>query len=240
MQTTSALYKSILAGDNHWFENRLVIDNVGTFGETDLFSIETSNNAVNGKPEIGKAVAGEISVKMLMPSSTIPRMATLRPSVRVCNATQQSEWIAQGVYFIDTREVTNNDDGLNILTIHGYDAMMKAEQGYPNTSHDWPYRDSLVVAEIASAMGVTVDSRTNAFITSGYMIDLPLGYTMRETLEHIAVMYAGNFVMSNEGKLLFVPLFGLNAEEWLTGSYLSVEGSTDALTFGNEGWYILV
>lgn len=238
MQTTSALYKSIIAG-NHWFESRLVIDNVGTFSETDLFSISVQNNAVNGKPEIGKAVSAEINVKMLTPSTAIPRMATLRPSVRVCNATQQSEWIPQGVYFIDTREVTNNNDGLNILTLNGFDAMMKAEQDYPDTSHDWPYRDNLVVAEIASAMGVTVDSRTNAFITSGYMIDLPLGYTMRETLEHIAVMYAGNFVMSNEGKLLFVPLYGLNADEWLTGNYLA-DGNGNALTFGNEGWYILV
>lgn len=238
MQPTNALYQSILAGD-HWFETKLVIDNVGTFTETSLSSIRTTSIAINGKPEIGKAVAGEIEVKLLNPSSAIPRMATLRPYIRARNATQTSDWFPQGVYFIDTREITNNDDGLSILTLHGYDAMMKAEQDYPSTSHSWPYRDTLVVAEIASAMGVTVDSRTNDFLTSRYMIDLPLGYTMRETLEHIATMYAGNFVMSNEGKLLFVPLYGLNSDEWLTGNYLADEDG-NALTFGNEGWYILV
>lgn len=238
MQTTSSLYKSIVS-NAHWFEHRLTIDNVGSFSGNTIFSIATNRAVFKSKPTVGLAVAGEVDIKMLLPETAIPRMATLRPYVRACNSTQQSEWLPQGVYFIDTRSITHNDGGLNILTIHGYDAMVKSEQSYPNTDHDWPYRDTLVVAEIAAAMDITVDSRTYNFLTARCMIDLPISYTMRETLEHIAAMYAGNFVISNEGKLLFVPLFGLNSDEWLTGRYLADEGNR-ALTFGNEGWYILV
>ena len=238
MQQTSALYQQIISGE-HYFEFRLVIDNVGTFDNSQLFELKRQNKTFDGKPEIGKAVSAEIDITLLKPVADIPRMATLRPSIRVCNATQQSEWIPQGVFFTDTRNVTNNGNGLDKVVIHGYDAMAKTEQEYPDTEHDWPYRDGDVVAEIATAIGVEVDSRTNGFLSAGYMIDLPIGYTMRETLEHIAAMNAGNFVMSNEGKLLFVPLFGLNSDEWLSGNYLADEDG-NALVFGSEGWYMLV
>ena len=69
------------------------------------------------------------------------------------------------------------------------------------------------------------------------MLGLPVGYTMRETLEHISAAYGGNFIISNEGKLLFVPLYGFDPE--INGNYLADE-SGNALVFGNEGWCILV
>ena len=239
MQTTSALYQTILADSNHWFETKLIIDGVGTFGEGDLFEITRPWSAFDAVPSIGNAVSSEISVKMMMPSTAIPRMGKMTLYERVCNATQQSEWLMQGVFFIDTRSESNNDSSYKTLTLHGYDAMLKAEQDYPNTNHAWPYLDTSVVAEIATAMGVSVDSRTNSFLTAGNMIDLPVGYTMRETLGHIAALYCGNFVISSDGKLLLVPLFGLDSDEWLTGNYLADEDG-NALTFGNEGWYALV
>lgn len=239
MQPVSNTYKNITAGDGYWYEYKLTIDDVGTFYNAQIYNLKANNKTFTGKPEIGKAVAGEVDISMLKPAAAIPRMATLRPFVRACNSSQQSEWIPQGVYFIDTRNVTNNGNGLEKIAIHGFDAMAKAEQDYPDTEHDWPYLDKNVVAEIASEIGVEVDSRTNSFLSAGYKIDLPVGYTMRETLEHIAAMNAGNFIMSNEGKLLFVPLFGLNSDEWITGNYLADENG-NALAFGNEGWYILV
>ena len=129
MQSTSALYNNIVAGE-HEFQFRLIIDGVGTFGEDQIESISTSIQMFDGTPDVGKAVAGEVTISMLLPNVAIPKMAVLRPQTRAVNATQQSEWIPQGVYYIDTRERTKNNDGLNILTIHGYDAMLRAEQMY--------------------------------------------------------------------------------------------------------------
>ena len=284
MQNTSALYKQIIAADTHWFENKLVLNGV-TYAEEDLFKIETSQQAVVGKPEIGKAISAEIDVHMVEPTVAIPKMAAMTPYFRACglvsesetasivndiivmtDATivndiltfdedsgvyisqadiltwsgdhlveKQSEWLPKGTFYIDTRE--HIDGASPTLRIHGYDAMAKAEADYPNTNHAWPYLDTSVVTEIAQTIGVTVDSRTWDFLTASYMIDLPVSYTMRETLEHIASTYCGNFVISAEGKLLFVPLFGFDPE--LDADYLADEDG-NALTFGNEGWFILV
>lgn len=150
-----------------------------------------------------------------------------------------SEWLQMGVFFIDTRQTTHNDDGVDKLIIHGYDAMLFGEANYPSTNHAWPVSDISVVNEIAQTMGVDVDQRTVNYLTSGYEIQLPTGYTMRETLGHIAGAYCGNFVMSQAGKLLFLPLMGLSQEDDTVGSYLADE-SDNALLLGNEGWYILV
>lgn len=229
MQTTSALYNSILASDNHWFETRLVIDGVGTFGEVgDLFSISTNLEMFQGTPTVGKAVAGEIDVKMLLPDTTIPTMACLRPQVRVCNATEQSEWLPQGVYYIDTRERTKNNDGLDVLTIHGYDAMLKAEQAY-NGTITGDSTDIEMVTEIANQMGVELDSRTADIMTAGFNIPFPLGYTYREILGYIASMYVGCFIMSDEGKLRLVSMLELPAET----NYL-IDQVGNAITFGGD------
>lgn len=150
----------------------------------------------------------------------------------------ESEWIAAGTYYVDTR--ANNQSGIDTLDITAFDAMMFAEADYPNTTHVWPCRDTNVVNEIAAQIGVEVDSRTYTFMQSGYMIDLPINYVMREVLEHIAAMYCGNFIITAENKLLLVPLMGLDPESNVTGNYLADEDKTTALTFGNEGWYILV
>ena len=145
LNTTSQLYQSILSG-LHRFEVKVNI--AGTdYGMDKLVSLRTSNAVFGtGSPQIGLAPAGEISLSVYAESSAVPRMALLRPYVRVVNDSQQSEWIAKGVYYLDTREA-NADTGL--LTIHGYDAMLMAENGYPSTSHSWPYSDIAVVREIA-------------------------------------------------------------------------------------------
>ena len=240
MQTTSALYKQIVAGGGHWFETRITIAG-NTVPESEIISLDREAQAMTErKPSVGGALAAQIRLTILAPSFTIPRMGEIDVFVRACNDTQQSEWLPAGVYFIDTRAHDQTANGVGLLRLTAYDAMLKGERDYPDTSHAWPYLDRLVVAEIASILSVSVDSRTNGFLTAGFLIDLPIGYTVRETLGHVAAAYGGNFVITAENKLLFVPLYGLDPEENIVGSYLAVDGSTDALTFGNEGWYILV
>lgn len=229
MQTTSALYQSIIADDNHWFETRLVIDGVGIYGETDLFSISTSHQMFHGTPTIGSAVAGEINVKMVYPQNvTIPTMAKLMPQVRVCNESQQSEWIAQGIYYIDTRERTVSDANEDVLVLHGYDAMLKAEQMY-NGDILGDSTDVDMVDEIASRLGLSVDSRTYDLMTAAYTIPLPVGYTYREILGYIAAMYVGCFIISEMGELRLVSILELPPET----NYL-IDNEGNAITFGGD------
>ena len=229
MQTTSALYQTILADDNHWFETRLVIDGVGTYGETDLFSISTSHEMFHSTPTIGSAVAGEINVKMVYPQNvTIPTMAKLKPQVRVCNATDQSEWIAQGIYYIDTRERTISDTGEDVLILHGYDAMLQAEQMY-NGRITTDSTDVDMVDEIAYQMGVSVDSRTYNNMTAAYTVPFPVGYTYREILGYIAAMYVGCFIFNETGELRLVSILELPPET----NYL-IDNAGDAITFGGD------
>jgi hypothetical protein len=167
-------------------------------------------------------------------------MAEIKVYYRAKNNTQTSEWIAAGTYYIDTRAHNQSYNGIDTLDITAFDAMMKAEEDYPDTEHDWPVLDSYVINEIAAKLQVAVDTRTWNFVTQGYPINVPTGYCMREVLEHIAGMYGGNFIITPANQLLFVPLFGTDPEANLTGTYLAQDGSSNALTFGNEGWYILV
>ena len=279
MQNVSASYERLVKSNDKWYETKLVIDGVGEFGEDQLMSISTNIALFQGQPEIGKAVSAEINVSMLMPSVEIPRMACLRPYVRVTgkaakssavtiengvlsspyaiysngkitfapesgatyangvltfpvDSTEEltSEWIPQGVYFIDTREVTANNNGLEILTLHGFDAMMKTEQPYSSNATVSDAPDTGYVQAIADAIGVEVDSRTWD-IMRGYPIPFPLGYSMREVLGYIASAYIGSFVMTDEGKLRLVSLLGL--PERPTKTLLGDEHG-NAIVFGND------
>lgn len=238
MQTTSALYNTIIAQTNHWFETRVRINGV-YYGETQLMSVTATNRIfASEQPTVGGCLSGELEVKMLAPTVDIPRMAEVRPYVRVTDGTQTSEWIPQGVFYIDTRETTHNDNGLDILKLHCYDAMLKAEADYPSTSHSWPYSDKNVVKEIAWAMGLQanasdtsgIDSRTLTLMNKNYSIDLlPVGYSMREVLGNIAAMYAGNWIMNYEGQLRLITLTELPSET----NYL-VDNAYEAITFGGD------
>ena len=220
MNTTSELYNSIFSGI-HSFEVKVSIGSTD-YGMDVLTSMRSSRSAFgSGSPHLGLAPAGDLTLSLYVDSSSVPRMATIRPYVRAVNDTQQSEWIAKGVYYIDTREA---DTFSGLLTLHAYDAMLKGEQAYPSTTHIWPYSDLNVVTEIASFLGVTVDAQTSDLMTAGFMIPLPAQYTLREMLQYIAALYGGSFVLTDANTLRLVCLWNRKTEADLT------LGSTHRLT----------
>lgn len=256
---TSELYKELLAGD-HAVEHRLTIGETGvlvtrqgegiTFGghrilvassgadggydESMLMTVETSGDVFSGNtPSVGGAVAGEIDVVMLRPFGSIPRQARLAPYSRLTDGARHSEWVPGGVYYVDTRKEVPGD--VEKIRFHGYDAMLKAEQDYPESHMDWPARDIDVVREIAAFMDVPIHPDTVAIMTTprnvqrppGYPIQYPGEYSCREVLEYIAGLYAGNFVMSNDGSLRLITLWGLPKE-----TRLLVTETRQYLTFG--------
>lgn len=137
----------------------------------------------------------------------------------------EAAWLQKGVFYIDTRET---DRVTGIMAIHGYDAMLKAEQTFltEQTEDDWPKPMNEVVAEIAERMGVTVDARTT--VSSTFKAEYPLDYTMREVLGYIAVAHAGNWIMTDVGELRLIGLADTPEET----HYLVAENG-DLLLFGN-------
>lgn len=256
MQTTSELYRQIISEQNYWYEVSVTIGESGRliteknelilFGgtailvatsaadggyrEAQLVNVQTHQQVFADTPTIGNAIAGEIDVQLIQPMGEIPRRAMIKPYVRATDGTRHSEWLQKGVYFIDTRDHTASADGLEIMSIHGYDAMLMTEMDYPSdTQHDYPLLDITMVEHIANAIGVSVDARTRAIMTEGYMFPLPVGYSSREVLGMIAASYGGNFVMSDVGELRLVMLNELPPE---TGLLLDHAGNR--IMFGED------
>lgn len=226
MQTTSDLYKQIFSDPNHHKETKL--DIAGTeYTEANIVSVRTSGGLFS-KPGIGNCTARQVDLEVL-PIGTIPRQAKITVYVRLVLGSQASEWIQKGTFFISTRA---KDKRTGSLTITGYDAMLKAESVWLNSDYDldsWPMPQADAVADIAYRMGVEVDSRT--VLTTSFPVDYPVDengdLTMREVLGYIAVSNAGNWVITDEGKLLLVKYGDIPTET----NYL-VDESGDSITFG--------
>lgn len=138
-----------------------------------------------------------------------------------------SEWLPQGVFYIDTKEFSRNYGGIVKCSLHGYDAMLKGEADYDSTDLDWPALDVDVLEEIAGKMEVEIDPRTYDIMTDGYTLPLPTNYSLREVLEIIAAKYLGVFVITDVGKLLLVSIVGLPEDIGLL-----IDESGDYITFG--------
>lgn len=221
MQDTSALYNQIFETDGHYAEVKINIAGVD-YGQDKIVSLSTSGGLfAEGTLGAGGAVAGEIDLQLYDPGS-IPKMAKLIPYYRFAAGNQVSEWIQKGVYYIDTR----SQDG-NVLTIHGFDDMLKAEQvWYPDQSLEFPMSMQAAATEIAGIMGVTIDSRTQ--FNALYQVDYPANdWTLRDILRFIAAAHAANWVMTDLGQLRMVPIYEIPD----TTSYL-VDEYGNAITFG--------
>ena len=225
MQTTSALYQSLVLDPNARKQVQIVIAGV-TYGENQIVSLSTTSGLfIEDTMGIGGAVAKEIDLVLRQPGN-IPRMAQMIPSDRLVKGTQASEWIQKGIYYIDTRSV---DEVTGVMTIHGYDDMLKAEQVWePAQSLEFPMTMVQAVNVIAQLMGVTLDPRT--VLNQSYTIDYPANnYTLRDVLRYIAVANAGNWITTDDGKLRLVSFGEIPTET----NYL-VEEDGDAITFGGD------
>lgn len=207
MQTTSALYNQILTDINHTFEVKLEIGGV-VYGMDSLLSLETNCKVFDNKPTIGGVYSATCQFSFLGNGQNIPRMAQCVPFFRITNGTDTSEWIKKGVFYIDTREVTKNGDGLDVFSAFCYDGMMMANSDYSTSELEWPATDADVVDEICSQIGVLQDPRNASIITEAYSIPFPVQYTKRDVLSYIAAMYGANWIMTDEGKLRLIPMTG--------------------------------
>ena len=236
MQETSELYKELYL-NNHWKERRLLVGNKDTpldelstaYGEDVLVSMSSRTKLFSEEiPTVGSCVASEFSVKMICPKTQPPRQGKLVPQIRLTDGIQQSEWISKGVFFIDTRKDSGENSGVKLLTLTGFDAMLRSEQDYPSSKLDFPAYDIDVVKEIAAFMGVEIDPRTIDLVTKKYEVQYPGGeYSCRETLGYIAAMYGGCFIMNDIGQLRLVKLNSIPK-----GTNYLIDNNGFAITFG--------
>lgn len=209
MQDTSGItnYDTIVAAGEYSSEAKLVINNV-EYNESLIMSLKTTRGVFEDDVlSIGNAYTGRIDATIrLQPNVTIPRAAEVKVYIRIFNATLTSGWLPKGVFYIYQRSV--NSDG-TAMSFIGFDGMYKGNQVYPSSTLEWSGSSPTprqVLNEIATILGVTLDLRTqNAIpLSSSYIINFPAQYTIREVLQNIAVIYMGNFCMSDTGELLFV------------------------------------
>lgn len=207
MQNLPSGWEEILASD-YQVETKVTINGV-EYLEDNIHSLRTSSALYSGgTASIGGCVAGEIDI-VVDPLETIPRMAEIRVYVRLVTrdlwsdeVLSASDWLQKGVYYIDTRKTSYDE----VLTIHGYDAMLFAEQTFleEGDTGEWPRSVEEVVTQIAEKMGVSIDSRTE--LNADYKVPYPNDYTCRELLGYIAATHAGNWTITATGELLLVGL----------------------------------
>lgn len=229
MHTVSETWKTLAASEAHRTEVKLVI--AGTeYGESEI--VRQSLRVYGGIFEefgIGNCCARQIDFTIL-PKGEIPRQAKTEVYVRLRLGETASEWLQKGVFFFSTRETDGNSSALRV---HGYDAMLKSEEIWLDSRYDntaWPMPVQDAVNDIADRMGVALDERTvlNTAFPVQYPADEQGDMTMREVLGRIAVANAGNWVITDEGKLRLIPLTGEAVD---TADYLADENG-NALTFG--------
>lgn len=164
MQSVSETYSQIMNNGGE-AEVKLVIGST-TYDMDELIEMQTSHRLYDKGVSAGNTVAGTIDVRLIASSSDIATMAQLRPYVRVTDGTNTSEWLPRGVYWIDTRDY---DKETGILTLQGFDAMLKGEQDFLayGDQGTWPQIDINVLCDIADKMELGSDVYTAVINPSG-------------------------------------------------------------------------
>lgn len=141
---------------------------------------------------IGAAVSRQIDLSILNPGE-IPRGA----EIKLYEGDEP-----QGVFYIGTRPTDNKD----VLSIHGYDAMLKADTSWLTDDYDnvvFPVSEDDALNDICSRIGVS--RAPGMTLNNEYPIDYPVGeygdLTMREVLRGIAGANAGCFFINLRGEL---------------------------------------
>lgn len=228
MQVTSELYQELMRDPLHSVETRVDIAGT-TYDRRRIIQCETSAQLIeSAEALIGSCRARQLDLT-IRPDGDIPRQAEIRLYARLASGLRVSEWIPRGVFFVSRRE---EDAVTGLVTLHAYDAMLKSGAVWLDSSYDtesWPMPAQTAAEDIARRMDVELDPRT--VLDPAYPVQYPVDsagdMTMGEALSRLAVANAGNWTITNAGKLLLVPLNSAPAET----SYLVTEYG-DAITFG--------
>lgn len=203
MQKRTKDWAAAFDAAGHVGEVKVVIGGVD-YGADDLVTVKITRAVLDDGLSIGGAVAATAELEVV-PKGTIPRAAEVRIYYRLWLKDAHTDWVTMGIFYLNTREA----DG-RYLKLNCYDAMLKVQQDYlaDVTADDWPKAETECVVEIAARIGVELDSRTAVRSGNNHMVSMPVGRTMREVLQDIAVTNGGNWCMTPAGRLWLAPLTG--------------------------------
>jgi len=195
MQSVSATWSTLWAAGAHCVY-KAVIDTSNTITEKDILSISIYGGLfAQNTLSFGGCYSRMLKMSFVPGAISIPVMAKVQIYVQLDDGVTQSEWISKGIFYIDTRQT----DAAGVMHIVAYDAMLMTEQLFSFSTS--PQLMSATAAEIATAIGVTIDSRTT-FDT--YYCNVVTGYSMRQILGFIAVANCANWVITDDGKLRMI------------------------------------
>lgn len=219
-QETNELWKTLWRMENT--SKEYAFDISGTwYGPESEVSHSVENNLYD-EFSIGNATTAKLSLSLY--AENIPFGAVIKRYVRLVNDNQVSQWLPKGVFFTSRRSM---EDGL--WNIEAFDAMRKAETVWePDSSLSFPMTMEDVVELLAGFMDVEIDPRT--FLNPAYTMEHPgESCTFRQIFQWIGAAHGGNWIISDEGKLLLVPLLSAPEE-----SYFLIDERGDAITFGGD------
>ena len=151
---------------------------------------------------VGNAVAASCQLSVRT-EDAIPRAATVVVKTRLTDGDRVSERRPAGTFFVSHR---NRNAVTGLVELECYDAMLKANALFPEEGA-WPRSMAQVAVDIARAMGLEMDLRTELRTGDDFRILAPRqGWTMRDVLGDIASAHGGNWIVTPENRLRLVPL----------------------------------
>lgn len=225
MQATSALWKTLAASGTAALIATAEVN--GTPYEL-AQAPAVARAMLDGQSFVGNAVAATLQIA-LRTADDLPKSAEVALSIQLTDGTDTTEAIPAGTYYISKRS-TNPEAG--VTTLLCYDAMLKGNAPYVPASvpsGGLPMSDA--VAEIASDMGVAVDSRTTINTGADYVLtSFPAGMTMRDALAKIAAVHGGNWIITPANALRLVPLVSSAGAGSATENVVDVIGVLGSLS----------
>jgi len=157
---------------------------------------------------VGNCIAGTLDFT-IMTTDNIPKSAKIKIKARPTDGVTFGEWLEFGTFWVDTR--SKSDD---LIDIAAYDAMKMGNQAYSDNSAalSWPKTIGTVVTRAAQQMGVSIDSRTASYVVNSSFGSLDIitkpsdDMTLLDILGYIGGVLGGNWTITPENKLRFVPL----------------------------------
>lgn len=190
----------------HITEYKLVI-NGDTYTSENMQSRPIFTKPLLDEPTIGRVCSATMTVAIRpLANTTIPKAARVLAYCRLVSqdGATTTDWVLIGKFNISSRT------GTKILTLKCRDDMIKAGQTYldkADSTLNWPVQQSVVVADIARIMGVSVDNRTVIHTGTAYRAQSPgTEALISEVLSYIGVCQGGNWIITEEGKLRLIPL----------------------------------
>lgn len=219
MQTVSQIWEDLRATPGTEVEYKFDIDGTEYGPEAEVsHSVHQRLYETFG---IGNACCGSLTLELF--AESIPRGACIKRYARLVNGELASEWIPKGVFYINTRQ--KEDD---LWEIEAFDAMRRADVVWePDQALSFPMAMQDAVELFCGMMDIDLDPRT---VLEDYTIDYPTDeQTIRQILQYIAAANGGNWIITDAGKLLLVPLLSIPEQ-----TNLLITESGYVITFGGD------